>query len=170
MYTTEYHSPIGKLVLGADDNGLRHVIFPHGSRCFDPPETWVQTSAGFDQTKKQLDEYFTGTRRRFTIKLSPVGTDFQRSVWLALLQLDYGHTSSYGEIAKLIGKPKASRAVGAANGANPIPIIIPCHRVIGAGGNLTGFGGGLSTKQWLLAHERGDGQLFEFTNPEFTNP
>lgn len=165
MHTTEYHSPIGKLVLGADEHGLRHIMFPQGSRCFDPPENWVRTSAGFNQTIEQLDEYFAGTRKRFTIKLSPAGTDFQRSVWLALLQLEYGHTSSYGEIASLIGKPKASRAVGAANGANPIPIIIPCHRVIGAGGNLTGFGGGLSTKQWLLAHERGEGQLFEFTNP-----
>jgi len=163
--TTEYHSPIGNLILAADEHGLRHILFPQGRQSCDLPDGWIHTSAGFDQTINQLDEYFAGDRKRFTIKLSPVGTDFQRSVWLALLQLDYGRTSSYGEIAKLIGKPKASRAVGAANGANPIPIIIPCHRVIGASGGLTGFAGGLSTKQWLLAHERGEGQLFEFTNP-----
>ncbi len=165
MFTTDYHSPIGKLTLAADEHGLRHIVFPQGAGCFDPPKLWQRTSAGFGQVITELDEYFAGTRKVFTIKLSPAGTDFQRSVWLELLQVRYGQTSTYGEIAQLIGRPKASRAVGAANGANPIPIIIPCHRIIGSGGKLTGFGGGLSTKQWLLAHERGEGQLFDFTNP-----
>ncbi|MFK7995365.1 MAG: methylated-DNA--[protein]-cysteine S-methyltransferase [Granulosicoccus sp.] len=165
LQTTAYQSPIGTLTLAADEHGLRHIIFPQGSRSFSPPDSWQQTSHGFKETINQLDEYFSGTRKTFTIKLSPHGTDFQRSVWLALLQVGYGQTTSYGDIAKLIGKPKASRAVGAANGANPIPIIIPCHRIVGSAGKLTGFGGGLPTKQWLLAHERGDGQLFDFTNP-----
>ncbi|MFK8081783.1 MAG: methylated-DNA--[protein]-cysteine S-methyltransferase [Granulosicoccus sp.] len=165
MRTTIHTSPIGPLTLAADDHGLRHIIFPQGSRCFTAPDNWETTRYGFDDAISQLEEYFAGTRKTFTLKLSPHGTDFQRSVWLALLQVGYGHTSSYGEIAKLIGKPKASRAVGAANGANPIPIIIPCHRIVGSAGKLTGFGGGLPTKQWLLAHERGEGQLFDFTNP-----
>ncbi len=165
MYTTEYHSPIGLLTLAADEQGLRHIVFPQGSRSFEPSEHWHRADSSFRQTITELDEYFAGERKTFTVKLSPQGTDFQRSVWLALLQVGYGRTSSYGEIAKLIGKPKASRAVGAANGANPLPIIIPCHRVIGSSGRLTGFGGGLPTKQWLLAHERGEGQLFDFTSP-----
>lgn len=119
----------------------------------------------FTDTISQLDEYFAGNRTTFTVALSPQGTDFQQRVWRALMQVGYGDTVSYGNIAKQLGKPKASRAVGAANGANPIPIIIPCHRIIGANGKLTGFGGGLPTKQWLLAHERGEGQLFTFTSP-----
>lgn len=165
LHTTAYNSPIGILTLAADEHGLRHIVFPQGSRCFSPPDSWQQSRSRFTETLSQLDEYFAGTRTTFTLKLSPAGTDFQRSVWLALLQIGYGQTSSYGEIAKRIGKPKASRAVGAANGANPLPIVIPCHRVVGSAGKLTGFGGGLPTKQWLLAHERGEGQLFDFTNP-----
>jgi len=165
LLTTTYNSPIGILTLAADEQGLRHIIFPHGSRSFSPPDNWQSSISGFEVTKLQLDEYFTGTRKSFTVKLSLQGTDFQRSVWQALLQVGYGQTTSYGEIAAVIGKPKASRAVGAANGANPIPIVIPCHRIIGSAGKLTGFGGGLPTKQWLLAHERGEGHLFDFTNP-----
>ena len=165
LYTTAYNSPIGTLTLAADEHGLRHIVFPQGSRRFSPPDSWEKSRYGFAETISQLDEYFSGERKSFTFQLSPQGTDFQRSVWLALLQVGYGKTSSYGDIAKLIGKPKASRAVGAANGANPIPIVIPCHRIIGSAGKLTGFGGGLPTKQWLLAHERGEGQLFDFTNP-----
>lgn len=165
MFTTTYNSPIGALTLAADKEGLRHIVFPQGTRSFGTPDDWQQSEHPFAHIVEQLDEYFAGTRTRFSIKLSPQGTDFQRSVWLALLQLEYAKTTSYGDIAKALGKPKASRAVGAANGANPIPIVIPCHRVIGASGELTGFGGGLHTKQWLLAHERGMGQLFDFTNP-----
>ena len=166
MYTTDYSSPIGKLTLAADDQGLRHIVFPGGSRSFSAPSHWQHVHTEFTETITQLQEYFAGTRTTFTIPLSPQGTDFQQSVWQTLRQIEYGQTATYGDIAKKIDKPKASRAVGAANGANPIPIIIPCHRIIGASGKLTGFTAGLATKQWLLAHERGERQLFEFTNPK----
>lgn len=101
----------------------------------------------------QLQEYFAGTRTTFDLPLEPSGTDFQLSVWELLRKIPYGVTTSYGELARRLGDPKASRAVGAANGANPIPIIVPCHRVVGSKGELTGFGGGLDRKRWLLEHE-----------------
>lgn len=167
MHTTTHDTPIGTLTLAAEDEGLRHIIFPHGSRAFSPPEHWQTDAAPFNQIRQQLDEYFEGSRQQFTVALAPIGTDFQKIVWQALTTIDYASTCSYGDLARRIDKPRASRAVGAANGANPLPIIIPCHRVIGASGRLTGFGGGLLTKQWLLSHERGEGQLFGFdtTNP-----
>ena len=102
---------------------------------------------------RQLADYFAGTRRAFDLPLAPRGTGFQQVVWRALLAIPYGETCSYGELARAIGRPAASRAVGAANGRNPIAIVIPCHRVIGADGSMTGYGGGLPTKKWLLAHE-----------------
>lgn len=102
---------------------------------------------------RELEEYFAGTRRTFAVPLAPKGTPFQQAVWHALLDIPYGDTVSYGELAARIGRPGAVRAVGAANGANPIPVIIPCHRVIGSDGKLTGYGGGIERKQWLLAHE-----------------
>lgn len=162
MQTTTHDTPIGTLTLAADDDGLRHIIFPQGSRAFSPPEHWLTAASPFDRVRRQLDEYFDGRRQVFSVPLAPSGTDFQKSVWQALSAIDYASTCSYGELARHIDKPRASRAVGAANGANPIPIIIPCHRVIGASGRLTGFAGGLLTKQWLLSHERGEGQLFGF--------
>ncbi len=165
MLSTTHDSPIGRLTLARDDDGLRHIIFPSENRVFETPEHWQPNSDAFDDIRRQLDEYFVGTRQKFTIPLAPKGTPFQQSVWNALCSIAYSDTCSYGNIANRIGKPKASRAVGAANGANPIPIIIPCHRVIGASGKLTGFGGGLPTKEWLLSHERGEGHLFDFTNP-----
>jgi len=165
LITTEHHSLIGTLTLAADETGLRHIIFPSGSRAFEAPENWSVNSAGFSQIRQELDEYFAGKRRQFSIRISPAGTVFQQSVWKALQEIDYANTCSYGDIALKIGKPSASRAVGAANRANPIPIIVPCHRVIGASGKLTGFGGGLHTKAWLLSHERGEVQMFEFTSP-----
>ena len=165
MLSTTHDSPIGRLTLARDDDGLRHIIFPSENRGFETPEHWQPNSDAFDDIRRQLDEYFVGTRQKFTIPLAPKGTPFQQSVWNALCSIAYSDTCSYGNIANRIGKPKASRAVGAANGANPIPIIIPCHRVIGASGKLTGFGGGLPTKEWLLSHERGEGHLFDFTNP-----
>ncbi|MFK7855726.1 MAG: methylated-DNA--[protein]-cysteine S-methyltransferase [Granulosicoccus sp.] len=165
MFSTTYDSPIGNLTLAREDSGLRHIIFPSGCRSFDTPQHWQSSHDAFDDVKRQLDEYFEGKRKDFSIPLAPIGTPFQQSVWKALCTVAYSTTCSYGAIAKQIGKPTASRAVGAANGANPIPIIIPCHRVIGSSGRLTGFGGGLATKAWLLAHERGEGQLFAFTNP-----
>src|SRR5687768_14346159 len=101
----------------------------------------------------QLNEYFSGKRQKFDLELAPKGTPFQLAVWNALIEIPYGDTISYAELARRIGKPSAVRAVGAANGANPIPVIIPCHRVIGSNGTLTGYGGGIERKQWLLAHE-----------------
>jgi len=153
------------LTLARDDDGLRHIVFPTGSRAFEAPATWQPEPAAFDDIRRQLDEYFAGKRQNFSVPLAPEGTPFQQSVWNALCTIAYSATCSYGDIARHIGKPTASRAVGAANGANPIPIIIPCHRVIGASCKLTGFGGGLPTKRWLLSHERGAGQLFDFTSP-----
>ncbi|ASJ75237.1 methylated-DNA--[protein]-cysteine S-methyltransferase [Granulosicoccus antarcticus] len=160
MYTTTHDTVIGTLTLAGDHTGLRHLIFPQGDRAFHVPEQWQSWSEPFDRVRWQLDEYFSGSRQKFSVTLAPTGTLFQMAVWQALGGINYANTCSYGHIAKSIGKPKASRAVGAANGANPIPIIIPCHRVIGASGKLTGFGGGLPTKQWLLVHETGEGQLF----------
>ena len=164
MYTTTHDLPIGTLTLAADDSGLRHIVFPTGSRTFEAPSDWIERPSFFAQVCNQLDEYFAGLRRTFDVRLAPTGTEFQQQVWQALQRVDYATTCSYGDIAHQIGRPKASRAVGAANGANPIPIIIPCHRIIGASGKLTGFGGGLPTKAWLLSHERGEGQLFGLTN------
>lgn len=112
------------------------------------------------ELERQLAAYFAGTLTVFDLPLEPAGTTFQQDVWSALRQIPYGTTCSYGEIAKTIGRPTAVRAVGAANGQNPIPIVIPCHRVIGANGSLTGFGGGIPMKRWLLAHEQGPA-LFE---------
>ena len=106
-----------------------------------------------DLAARQLDEYFAATRRAFDLPLAPRGTDFQRTVWLALAGIAYGETVSYAQLAQRVGKPTAMRAVGAANGRNPLPIVLPCHRVIGADGSLTGFGGGLPTKQFLLELE-----------------
>ena len=166
MITTEYESPIGTLTLAADESGLRHLVFPSGSRAYDAPAEWIVSATGFDQVRKELDAYFAGTLQKFSIEISPHGTLFQQNVWKALVDISYATTCTYRDIADAIGKPTASRAVGAANGANPIPIIVPCHRVIGSSGKLTGFGGGILTKQWLLAHEQGIGQLFAFTSQE----
>ena len=167
-----YESPVGCLLIALNNEGLKHIIFPEGCRSRKADEDWQKItyvpggdglpSSEFDAVVTQLDEYFAGKRRTFDLDLAPEGTDFQRAVWQKLTTIKYANTCSYGDIAKSLGKPTASRAVGAANGANPLSIIIPCHRVIGAGGSLTGFGGGLPTKQWLLAHERGEGQLFAF--------
>lgn len=151
--TTYYHyyqSPIGKLLLAGDGRSLTLLGFPGGSMARRHEKDWVDDRSRFSDVIAQLDEYFTGERQEFDLDLSPQGTGFQRQVWQALQEIPYGETWSYGELARHIGKPRASRAVGAANGLNPIPIIIPCHRVIGANGKLTGFGGGLQTKSYLL--------------------
>ena len=118
------------------------------------------TIKDFEAAIAELREYFAGERRTFTVPLAPAGTPFQLRVWRALLEIPYGETTSYGELAQRLGQPTASRAVGLANGSNPIPVIIPCHRVIGANGSLTGYGGGLPIKQRLLALERSGDRLF----------
>ena len=147
-------SPIGSLLLAGDDEGLKFVGFPEGKGQIQPQSDWKKDERAFKDVKKQLDEYFTGKRKTFDLKLAPSGTAFQREVLTALQRIPYGETRSYQDIAAGVGRPRAVRAVGAANGRNPLPIIIPCHRVIGTNGSLTGFGGGLPVKQYLLDLER----------------
>ena len=150
-------SPIGDLVLTSDGSAITGVYMgepPHG---IDP--AWRQDPAPFTAAVEQLDAYFAGERESFDLDLAPTGTPFQLAGWEALRTIPYGETRSYGELAAQIGRPGASRAVGAANGNNPLSIVVPCHRVIGADGSLTGFGGGLPRKQWLLAMERGQSQM-----------
>ena len=134
---------------------LKLISFPRGSMHRKPEPGWIQSGAPFTQACQQLDEYFNGTRTEFELALKPEGTPFQLEVLGELTRIPYGTTSTYGEIASKLGRPKASRAVGAANGRNPLPIVIPCHRVIGRNGELTGFGGGVETKKALLDLEQG---------------
>ena len=147
-------SPIGTLLIAGDDEAVRRIEFPDHGKARKPESDWRESSRGpVGEAIRQLREYFAGKRTDFDLPLAPDGTPFQRGVWRRLQEIPYGETISYGELAKRVGNPKASRAVGAANGQNPIPIVIPCHRVIGANGKLTGFGGGLPTKEKLLALE-----------------
>lgn len=145
-------SPIGRLLLVADDRGLREINFPKGERAPDP--AWQENANALREPMRQLHEYFAGKREDFDLPLAPRGTPFQQTVWKELCRIPYGQTISYGDLARRIGNPNASRAVGLANGSNPIPIIIPCHRVIGSNGKLTGYGGGLQIKEKLLALEQ----------------
>ena len=153
IYYDDLETPIGTLRLVADDIGLREIRFAEPRHPRDTPATWVRASHPFTAARQQLAEYFAGTRTEFDLPLHPVGTPFQISVWQELARIPYGVTNSYGDIAKRIDRPRAMRAVGAANGRNPLPIVVPCHRVIGSNGSLTGFGGGLPTKEFLLALE-----------------
>ena len=148
-------SPVGHLLLAADQSGLRLVEFDSPRHPFRRDRDWQRTDDDplLRETSAQLDEYFAGTRRMFDLPLAPRGTDFQLDVWQELRAIPYGRTISYAQLAARIGKPSAMRAVGAANGRNPLPIVVPCHRVIGADGTLTGFGGGLPTKHFLLKLE-----------------
>lgn len=153
MYYSYLDTPIGELLLAGDDDALCLVGFPEGSMRKDPEPDWIYNEKPFAAPRQQLTEYFAGQRREFDLSLRLSGTEFQMSVLRALQQIPYGETTSYAEIAERVGRPKAVRAVGAANGRNPIPIIVPCHRVIGSHGELTGFGGGLDTKEALLRLE-----------------
>ena len=147
-------SPVGPLLLAADDAGLRLVEFHAPRHPMPRGADWREGDNDvLAATRAQLGEYFAGTRRSFDLPLAPQGTDFQRAVWWKLAEIPYGETISYAQLAARVDKPSATRAVGAANGRNPLPIVLPCHRVIGADGSLTGFGGGLPTKQFLLALE-----------------
>ncbi len=148
-------SPVGALMAAGDGERLYYIGFPSGKRAKRPAADWRRDDALFVETFTQLRAYFAGELTRFDLPLRFAGTTFQNAVWSALTGIPYGETLSYGELAKRIGRAGASRAVGAANGANPLPIVVPCHRVVGADGSLTGFGGGLETKQYLLRHERG---------------
>jgi methylated-DNA-[protein]-cysteine S-methyltransferase len=153
MYYCYVDTPIGELLLAGEDDALSMIGFPKGSMRRDPEPDWIYNEKPLANARKQLDEYFKGARKDFDLPLKLGGTEFQVSVLNALQNIPYGETVSYGEIAKRIGRPKAVRAVGAANGRNPIPIVVPCHRVIGSSGDLTGFGGGLDTKEALLRLE-----------------
>jgi len=139
-------TPVGRLGLVASERGLRRVLWP-GEPDAGGDEAVLAAAAA------QLREYFDGTRRTFDLPLDLEGTPFQRRAWLALAEIPYGETRSYGEQARRLGAPRSARAVGAANGANPLPIVLPCHRLVGADGSLTGFGGGLATKRMLLELE-----------------
>jgi methylated-DNA-[protein]-cysteine S-methyltransferase len=153
MKYTYLDSPLGDLLLAGDDDALRVVSFPRGKGRRRPEPGWSEDARPFRAAARQLDEYIAGRRERFELPLAPAGTEFQLAVWQALRRIPYGRTWSYAELAKRIGRPRATRAVGAANGANPLPIVVPCHRVIGADGSLTGFGGGLPAKKLLLELE-----------------
>jgi methylated-DNA-[protein]-cysteine S-methyltransferase len=150
-----FRSPVGALQLFASTHELVALALPDRA---GPPAVEGRSDVLL-RTAEQLAEYFAGTRRVFDLPMAPRGTGFQRMVWQALLAIPFSETRSYGDVARAIGRPAASRAVGAANGRNPIAIIVPCHRVIGSNGGLTGYGGGLPTKRWLLEHEHPTGQL-----------
>lgn len=154
-YFTTMGSPVGELMLTSDGEALTGLFMEeHAGGPRNGPEAgWKREAAPFRDAVAQLRAYFAGESESFTLPLAPVGTDFQKKVWAALAAIPYGETRSYGEVAQGIGQRGASRAVGLANGSNPISIIVPCHRVIGANGTLTGYGGGLERKRWLLEHE-----------------
>jgi methylated-DNA-[protein]-cysteine S-methyltransferase len=148
-----HDSPVGPLLLAGDDASLHLIGFSTGPKEIGPADGWQRATAPFTEVRRQLDDYFDKKRTRFDLPLSLGGTAFQNAVWQQLAAIPFGATWSYGQLAKALGRPTASRAVGAANGANPLPIILPCHRVIGADGSLTGFGGGMQTKTFLLELE-----------------
>ena len=156
-YFIYIESPIGRLMLCSDGVALTgvHMDFPASSGQWSQAQGGRQdaTAPPLADAARQLGEYFARSRREFDVPLALKGTKFQERVWRALLVIPYGETWSYGQLAEYIGNPKASRAVGLANGSNPLSIIVPCHRVIGADGSLTGYGGGIERKRWLLAHE-----------------
>lgn len=151
-------SPVGELTLVASDKGLAAILWEEEKPNRVPLKDLVldKKHPVLTEVEAQLKEYFQGERKKFSVKLDPHGTEFQKKVWMALRSIPFGETRSYGELATQIGNPKASRAVGAANGKNPISIIVPCHRVIGSNGSLTGFAGGLKNKMILLDLEKKD--------------
>ncbi|MCD4720161.1 MAG: methylated-DNA--[protein]-cysteine S-methyltransferase [Desulfobacula sp.] len=153
MYYCEFESPLGTLLLNGNEL-LESLHFPLGKMRVEPKKDWIYSKEKFMEALFQLEAYFKGGLTRFDLELNIQGTDFQKTVWQELVRIPYGETISYGELAKRIKNPNASRAVGMANGKNPIPIIIPCHRVIGKNGSLTGFGGGLEVKKKLLELEK----------------
>ncbi len=153
MYYCYLDTPIGEILLAGENDALSMIGFPKGSMRRDPEPDWIYNEQPLEKARRQLEEYFAGTRKDFDLPVLLNGTEFQVNVLQALQKIPYGETVSYGEIARRIGRPRAVRAVGAANGRNPIPIVVPCHRVIGSTGDLTGFGGGLDTKEALLRLE-----------------
>jgi len=162
-YYTYAQSPIGPLLLAGDESGLRRIGFPEGKNPPQPAPDWRPDAQCLRYVVEQLDAYFAGSLRDFDLPLQMQGTPFKLSVWKALRDIPYGETISYAELARRVGKPKGPRAVGSANGANPIPIVVPCHRVITSDGKLGGFGGGLKTKETLLALERNGALIADST-------
>ncbi len=155
LLSADLESPVGALTLVGSDDGLRAVLWPvekPGRVTFAEPVSVGEHSV-LSATANQLEDYFAGRRQCFDLPLDPVGTDFQLRVWTELSKIGFGQTTSYGELASSIGKPSASRAVGSATGRNPISVVVPCHRLISSSGKLTGFAGGLKSKEWLLRHE-----------------
>ena len=159
MHYRKMNCPIGELLLVGTEDMLELIGFPEGKGVVQIQADWQEDGTAFADAVQQLVEYFAGRRKVFDLSLKPSGTSFQLEVLEALTHVPYGQTASYQEIANAIGRPKAVRAVGAANGRNPLPIVIPCHRVIGSDGSLTGFGGGLATKQYLLTLETNEFHL-----------
>jgi methylated-DNA-[protein]-cysteine S-methyltransferase len=155
-YWWQFETPIGPLLLVGDALHLRRIGLQGGTHPDRVEAHWVRAEAPFQAAIEQLQQYFAGTREHFELPLAADGTAFQRSVWRELQAIPYGQTISYGTLARKLGNAQASRAVGLANGANPLPVVVPCHRVIGADGSLTGFGGGLAIKRALLALEHAD--------------
>ena len=155
MYYEITESPIGPILLAGNEKGLKRLIFLKGKKRIEIPSDWIENKEYFREAARQLEDYFSGKLESFDLELALEGTDFQKSVWKALCEIPYGETRTYKEIAVSIGKPKAYRAVGLANNRNPIAIIIPCHRVIGADGKLTGYASGLDIKEFLLRLEDG---------------
>jgi len=154
MEVTHFSSPIGTLEITVNENGIKSVLFVEN-------EPSIRSSNPvLNECTKQLSEYFENKRTEFDLPLNPTGTNFQKTVWEELQNIPFGKTISYMNLAKRLGDPKVIRAVGTANGKNPIAIIIPCHRVIGSDGSLTGYAGGLKRKQWLLEHESSQSSLF----------
>ena len=158
-YTT-FDSPVGPLLLAGTDRALHFLSFASSRRAVRPRQGWKQAAAPFKEVERQLKNYFARELNKFDLPLSLEGSEFQLEVWKNLQLIPYGETISYGELARRIGKPDAARAVGLANGQNPIAIVIPCHRVIGSDGSLTGFGGGLPIKEKLLRLEASQVSLF----------
>lgn len=153
MDYTWLQTPIGRLFIAGDSQGLRHIEFPNKKKKIYIDPAWTENPGALEDAQSQLTDYFNGHRDTFSLKLVPHGTLFQLAVYRELRKVPYGATISYSGLAERIGRPKACRAVGAANARNPLPIVIPCHRVIGADGSLVGFGGGLETKKFLLELE-----------------
>ena len=156
MFYDIYKSPFCDIILVGDENGLAYIILQTGKgrKKIKISEEWIENPAFFTEVKKQLTEYFAGKRKSFAVKLNPQGTSFQKKVWQALSEIPYGEVRSYKDIAEAAGNGKACRAVGMANSRNPLPLIVPCHRVIGANGKLVGFGSGLEIKEKLLNLEK----------------
>jgi len=151
---TIMNSPLGRLLVARDAEGLTCINFQDGTEAVSPQDGWIEQPSALTDASAQLEAYFRGELRQFDIPLAPQGTTFQRQVWQAMRDILYGQTVTYTELARRVGRPQAARAVGGASSRNPLPVVVPCHRVVGSDGSLTGYAGGLHLKQALLELER----------------